>query len=92
MTVKGALTVQQRMQTVKRNKKNKPKKSVLEMQKWFHAHFGMWWAPAPKTIHRLQQQFQQDSTMLENECGTLKPPEQPCKEAWDSQPGRPWQN
>jgi hypothetical protein len=39
------------------------------MQKWFHAHFGMWWAPPPKTIHRLQQQFQQDSTMLENECG-----------------------
>jgi hypothetical protein len=69
MTDKGRLTVQQRMQTVLFFAETK---CVVETQRWFRAHFGTQWAPAPKTIHRLHQQFQQDGTVLEKkcECGT----------------------
>jgi hypothetical protein len=66
MADKGRLTVQQRMRTVLffcRNKK------FVEMQRGFRAHFGMQWASAPKNIHRLHQQFQQDGTVWEKKRG-----------------------
>jgi hypothetical protein len=64
MADNGRLMVQQRMLTifflcfVER-------KSAVDMQRLFHAHFGRQWAPAPETIHRLHQQLLQDHTVLE---------------------------
>jgi hypothetical protein len=65
MADKGRLTIQQRMQTFSFFTETK---SVVETQRRFCARFGMLWAPAPKTIHRLHQQFQQDGTVLEKKC------------------------
>jgi predicted secreted protein len=65
MADKGRLTVQQRVQT---DLFFVEIKSVVETQ-MVSCPFGIWWAPAPKTIHRLHQQFQQDSTVLEKKRG-----------------------
>jgi hypothetical protein len=59
---KGRLTVQQKEQTFLFVVETR---SVLEMQRRFCARFGMQWAPAAKSIHRLHQKFQQDGTVLE---------------------------
>jgi hypothetical protein len=40
-------------------------KSIVEMQSWSFACFRMQWAPSPKTMHRLDQQFEHDGTVLE---------------------------
>jgi hypothetical protein len=62
MADKRRLTVQQRTQTVLFFAETK---RDVETQRRFRARFGTRWAPAPKTIHRLHQQFQQDGTVLE---------------------------
>jgi hypothetical protein len=62
MAEKGRLTVEQRVQTVLLFAESK---SIVATQRGFVTR----WAPSPKTIRRLHQQFQQNGSVLERNCG-----------------------
>jgi hypothetical protein len=65
MAEKGRLTVEQRVQTVLFAES----KSIMATQRGFRARFVTRWAPSPKTIRMLHQQFQQNGSVLERKRG-----------------------
>jgi len=61
MAEKGRLSVEQRSQTVLFFAVTN---SVVEHRR-FRGHFGTQWAPSPKSIHRLYDQFKERGSVLE---------------------------
>jgi hypothetical protein len=43
-------------------------RSVVFTQRWFHAHFQIWWAASFKTMHKLYNQFNNNGSVLERKC------------------------